>query len=158
MWSGYPLEVVAKMKCGYTKCKLGGEVAKEEAVKVGARYFHKECDNKREIKSYCSDKLLSLGMIPKLTNIFLTKIVDDENCDTEYLKFVMNYIIDNKSKLSNPYGVKYYMGDWKIEKLYSDKLKIDISKAISGKVECDIAEESTFTPPQSKIPNYLKII
>ena len=146
------------MKCGYSKCKLGGNVSKDESVKIGARYFHKECNHKREIKSYCLDKLLSIGMIAKLTNMFLSKIVDVENCDVDYLKFVVDYIYDNNSKLSSPYGVKYYMGDWNIEKLYSDKLKLDMSKATSGKAEYDTADESTFTPPQSKIPSYLKII
>ena len=73
------------MKCGYTKCKLGGSVSKEEGIKFGTRWLHKECNNKREVKSYCSNKLLELGMIPKLISIFLSKIVDVEECDVDRL-------------------------------------------------------------------------
>lgn len=146
------------MKCGYTKCKLGGEVSKEEGIKVGTRWFHKECDYKREVKHYCTDKLSSVGMITKLTNSFLSKMIDDENCDMDYLQFVVTHVVDNKLKLSNPYGVKYYMGNWQIEKLYAEKVKIDVSKSLTEKVEYDTADETTFIPPQAKTPSYLKIL
>lgn len=146
------------MKCGYTKCKLGGEVSKDDGVKVGKRWFHEECDHKREVKHDCSEKLSSAGMISKLTNSFLSKMIDDENCDMDYLQFVIHHVVDNKLKLSNPYGIKYYMGNWQIEKLYADKVKIDISKSLSGAVEYDVVEETKFIPPPTKIPSYLKIL
>jgi len=146
------------MKCGYNNCKLGGQVEKEDSVKIGGRYYHKECENKKVIKSECSDKLISIGMIPKLVGIFLKKIVDDEGVDLDYLQFTIDYIILHKLKLTNPYGVKYYMGDYKIKAEYDKYLAKKISADINKGMIWESEESTQFTRPQQQIPSYLKIL
>lgn len=38
------------MKCRYSHCPYGGEVAKEDAVKDGNRYYHPDCKQKVEMR------------------------------------------------------------------------------------------------------------
>lgn len=146
------------MKCGYNNCKLGGNVEKEDAIKVGGRYFHKECENKKTIKSECSNKLNSIGMIPKLVGIFLKKVVDDDCMDLDYLQFTIDYIILHKLKLTNPYGVKYYMGDYKIKAEYDKYLSKKISSEINKGMIWESEEPTNFKPPETQMPSYLKIL
>jgi hypothetical protein len=146
------------VKCGYVKCNLGGEVSKEEGVKVGNRWYHKECDCERQLKQRCADKLMSAGMIPKLVYSFISKMIDVESVDKDYLEFTINHVVDNKMKLSNPYGIKYYMGDYRIDRLYSDHLKKEISRRADKEIAWDTAEPARFTPPPRQIPTYLKIL
>lgn len=146
------------MKCGYSKCKFGGNVEKEDGIKVGNRWFHHDCNDKRELKQRCSELLSSVGMISKLTNSFLSKMIDDESCDGDYLEFVINHVVSNNLKLSNPFGIKYYMADYKIEKLYAEKLKLELSKDINKNFEWDAEPSTNFIPPKTSTPSYLKIL
>lgn len=145
------------MKCGYSQCKFGGNVDKKDAVKVGNRYYHKECNDKKNIKTLCSDKLKQHGMMSKLINIFLKSIIDDSNCDIHYLLFVINHVVNNGLKLNNPYGIKYYMNNYKIEALYNEHLKAETSKTFKDMSSCETVAPTEFTP-NKVIPKYLKIL
>ena len=146
------------IKCAYANCKLGGNVDKDKAVKAGARYFHEECDYKKSVKQSCADKLLSLGMIAKLVGIFLKKAIDDEQVELEYLEFTIDYIILHKLKLSSPYGVKYYMGDYKIRAEYDKYISKKVSSEIKSGMIWDAEPSTSFKPLEKQIPSYLKIL
>lgn len=150
--------MVICIKCGYLNCKLGGEVEKENAIKVGTRYYHEECDNKKNVKKSCTDKLTSLNMISKLTGIFLKKTIDDEQVDLEYLEFTIDYIMYRKLKLSSPYGVKYYMGDYKIRAEYDKYIAKKVSSEMKSDMVWDAEQVTSFKPQQKQIPSYLKIL
>lgn len=103
------------MKCRYNKCKLGGDVSKEDAVKEGTMYYHKECYEKKKAK----DELrVLMGKFPQRDiNISLSKAIDESPFQVGFVE----YVVKNKlSEFQNAYGLLYQM---KIEKNYEDYVK-----------------------------------
>ena len=74
------------MKCGYNNCKHGGEVSKEEGIKIGTRWFHKECAKEKELKKEIEDywfKNINPGTVIQI----LRKAINDlaKLYDTDYI-------------------------------------------------------------------------
>ena len=103
------------MKCRYNKCKLGGEVSKEEAIKDGSMYYHRECYNKKKLKDEL--RVLMSGFPQRDVNISLAKAIDE----SPYQIGFVEYVVKNKlSEFQNAYGLLYQM---KIERNYEDYVK-----------------------------------
>lgn len=146
-------------KCRYANCKLGSNVEEKLAVKDGTLYYHPECLHKKKVKAECKSLLLSIGMIDKLCGIFLKKSIDDEGVDVDYLHYTIEHVVINKLKLNNPYGIKYYMGNWKIEKEYQDSLKAKVNQETRQWTsdESLYEDEVTFRAEQLT-PAYLEVL
>lgn len=120
------------MKCRYKHCKLGGEVEKEDAVKIGNMYYHKECrkemDDKKEIERLYYEKFglnEHVGQIRRAINNYVAEY------DMDYILFVMNQSI----KLNSIFGVSYYLRD--------KRLKDDFNKAKAKTIKFDIDKAKT---------------
>jgi len=145
------------MKCGYNHCKLGGNVEKDVAIKFKKRYYHEECYNKKIKKNQIYELLKDKGFVVKTINMALKQIVDDDGTDVDFLLFTTKYVFDNREKLSNPFGLKYYLQNYKIRDKYEYMKKIKALKELNNrKVEPDEVEEVEFNHTE-KIPKYLKI-
>lgn len=105
------------MKCRYTHCKLGGEVEKENAIKDGSMYYHKECYKKQTVKAEIRNILQSRKMIQRDINIALKKAIDDEEYNVEYVKFVAT---NRVKEITDPYKLLYQL---KIDKNYEEYVK-----------------------------------
>jgi hypothetical protein len=135
------------MKCGYKHCKLGGEVKKENSIKDG-RYYHKECHNKKITKGECRDILdENYSFTKRNINIAIKQLVDDRDINPDKLKFTIKYIIKNKKDcdLNSPYGVTYYLENFKINKAFK---KMQTSKRLqiikNTHVDVDTVNEQEF--------------
>lgn len=120
------------MKCRYAHCKHGGEVSKEEAVKDGSAYYHKEClkekQTKQEIESYYLENL------PQTTIQILRKVINQlisvNKYEAEYVLYIIKKIHINKFKINNPFGlVSYcnegrYITEWNKKKASQEYNKI----------------------------------
>ena len=119
------------MKCRYAKCKLGGEVEKEDAIYINKMYFHKDCHEKNQSKVRLRE---ILSKFPKSeVNIAISRAIDDNNYPTGLVEFVA------KTKLSefkNSYGLLYQL---KIEQNYKDYIKTEKSK-VSFEINSAIKE------------------
>lgn len=105
------------MKCRYSHCKLGGEVEKEDAIKEGSMYYHKECYKKKEVKSEIRDIFQARGMVQRDINISLKRAIDDEEYNLEYIKYV---VINRQKEIIDPYKLLYQL---KIDKNYEEYVK-----------------------------------
>lgn len=118
------------MKCRYTHCKLGGEVEKEVAVKVGSAYYHKECrreiDHKKQIEDLYYNKFKLNEMMGQVKSA-INKYVDEFG--TEYVLYILHQDI----KLNSIYGISYYLKDNRnkqsFEKEKAKLIKFDINEA-----------------------------
>ena len=118
------------MKCRYKHCKLGGEVEREDAIKIGSAYYHKECraeiDGKKEIERLFYDKFQIYEGIGKVKGA-ISKYVDE--FEIKYILFVLHQNI----KLNSIYGLVYYLRDDRFKKLYEKEkaklIKFDIDRA-----------------------------
>jgi hypothetical protein len=145
------------MKCGYNHCKLGGNVEKDVAIKYNKRYYHKQCYNKKIKKREIYDILRNNGFVAKSINLALKQIIDDDGTDVDLLLFTVNYVIDNRKELNNPFGLKYYIQNYEIIDKYKKISRIKRLKALNDKDRnIEVEEEVKFTHTE-KLPKYLKI-
>jgi len=133
------------MKCGYKYCKLGGEVKKEDAIKDG-RYYHKECHNKKTIKSECRDILKeNYKFMARNINNIIKQLVDDKNIDAEKVRFTIQNIVDNNRELNSPYGISYYLENYEINNEFKKYIKAKKFKEVKDMdVDVPVADEYKF--------------
>lgn len=116
------------MKCRYQYCKLNHEVSKEEAVKDGKTYYHKECYEEMMIKrDICSLYLNTYGEQTKesigMVNKCIRQIVHGKGFQAEYLYFVLEKVIELKKPLYNVFGLHAYINNEYIKRAYLNKSK-----------------------------------
>ncbi|HZK00201.1 MAG TPA: hypothetical protein VFC79_09340 [Tissierellaceae bacterium] len=116
-------------KCRYKFCKLGGEVDREVAIKIGSAYYHKECrreiDHKKQIEDLYYNKFkLSESMTQVKSTI--SRYVNEYG--TEYVLHVLNQDI----KLNSIFGVSYYLKDSRFKQSFEREkarlIKFDIDE------------------------------
>ena len=109
------------MKCRYAHCKYGGEVEKEEAIKIGSAYYHKECNQEREykkkIESTYYDKYKTKEPIIQVRKA-INKYINIDNYEVEYILFVLKQDI----KLNSMFGLIYYLNNKKFLDMYNKEL------------------------------------
>jgi hypothetical protein len=110
------------MKCGYKNCKLGGEVEKDNAIKVSNKYYHKECheivENKKKIREFYLEKI-NPKEVMVLLNKAINELIDTKNVDSNLLLYALNYSVDNNIKINSPFGMNYIVNNYKIKESYS---------------------------------------
>lgn len=108
------------MKCRYNKCKLGGEVARENAVVDGRMYYHEECYKKKIAKERIRELLKEFPV--KDVNIALSKAIDANNYPVEFVEYVAT---NKRSKLKSAYNLLYQL---KIEDNYKEYIRTERGK------------------------------
>jgi hypothetical protein len=134
-------------KCGFSKCKYGGTVNKDEAVIENNKYYHKEClhDKKNRIKIRESflDKV-NPNEVYTFLNKVISDIIDNKNVSSDYLLFALEYAINNTIKLNYAAGLYYLINNERINTAYknkTNKLNIDAN-------EVKIEKQPTFNTIQ----------
>lgn len=126
------------MKCRYKYCPYGGQVEKEEAVKINNKYYHKDCyQNQQHWKKFM--ELYDKYVVPRTKEGFqiigkaIKQLLVDKNQPIEYLLYILCQIIREKKSLNSIFGLHYYINDYKYQKGYKNILisrqpKIDVNK------------------------------
>jgi len=93
----------------------------------------------RNLWSTYINKTVSWSLLNKVLNGFIA-----DGFETDYLIFVMKYIIDHHKNLNHPFGLKYYVNDQAILDTYKkSKLpKIDTE-------QFKVKEPQTISPPRA---------
>jgi methyl coenzyme M reductase subunit C-like uncharacterized protein (methanogenesis marker protein 7) len=133
------------VKCAYNYCKLGGEVKKEDAIKDG-RYYHKDCYNKKIVKSECRELLLeNYKFMNKNVSTAIKQLVDEKDINPERLKFTIEYVIKNNSELNSPYGIGYWLENYDIKKEFDKYVHLKKFNEVKNKdVKIEVVDESKF--------------
>ena len=132
------------MKCRYSYCKLGGEVNKEDAIKEGSSYYHRECHNKLINKRKSVELMtINLGFMRKQVNIILKKIIDDKNAPSDYVVWMLEKIIKESLKLNTPFGLEHYLSNGHYyDEFKRLKIKEDYYKMKNNKRKCETVEDT----------------
>jgi hypothetical protein len=123
------------MKCGYNKCLFDGEVDKETAIKVGNKYYHKEChkqmQNKQDTRVLYLEKVNPSEVVKNLNSV-INNIIEVKKVDSGLLLFALKYAINNNFKINSPYGLHYIVNNYTIKNEYQKYLgrqqKQDVSE------------------------------
>lgn len=135
------------MKCGYKYCKLGGNVEKSEAVKLGSRYWHKECclenETKKEIRETYYRKFKSKEPIVAV-NKAISKYIHEQNYEAGYVL----YCLKHKAEVLNSlYGLSYSLSYKKnhtdYKKWVAKQTKIVYNKPVNDFFEEDFKKVKT---------------
>jgi len=120
------------MKCGYgDKCKYGGEVEKDKAVKIGNRYWHKKCAKEKDLKNRIIEEFYTKfkSNEPMVSaRKAVSKYIHEMNYEAEYVLYCLLY---KAKKLNSLHGLIYTLNN---DKIYTEYKKL---KAKANKVEFD---------------------
>ena len=98
------------MKCRYNHCRHAStEVDKDEAVKVGNKYYHPDCFREKELLNKIVETYMQYvdpnPVMVQLRNI-INKIVFGDGVEPEFIIFAIQ-----KSKIKHPPGLYYIVKD-----------------------------------------------
>lgn len=134
-------------KCAFKHCSHKScEVSQDEAVKIGNRYFHKDCadirNNIEQIKSLYYEKVSNTVVISQLLSV-VNNIIFKKKMDSAYLLFALRFAVANNIRLNSPYGLHYLVDNNRIKTAWT---KQRVSKMVSKmKYEVPIVyDEPTF--------------
>ena len=143
-------------KCAYPHCKHDDrKVHKDEAVKVGNRYWHPDCLAEKNAKLEIIDtwvKRIDPHPIFNLLRKIIDELVDKENNDAEYLLFALNYCLDNGWNLSYPMGLKYVSKDIAAKKAWEKRKENEIMKELREDMQKIADKESNSSWDLPEIP------
>lgn len=143
------------MKCGYTNCKESYELTKENGVKVSTKWYHKECERKRSVKSEITS--MFPWFVKRDLNIALKKAIDDNGNDADFVLFVVKTAA---SKLDSPYKILYHLKIDDYKKQYHKKLEKQLCGSVDKYVRengAETTEEVDFKFQNYKKPKWLEI-
>jgi len=102
------------IKCRYKFClHEDKDVAKEDAIKDGSAYFHKDCFKqkslKQEIEAYYIENLpqTTIQLLRKAVNTLLYT----NNYEAGYVLFIIKKIHVNNLVINNPFGIASYCNE-----------------------------------------------
>lgn len=112
------------MKCRWKHCSHGGEVAKDEAVKDGVSYYHKDCYEQKKAFMEIVDvfhQRVDPHPIEKYLRFAINKLVFEEDVDPRFLLFALNYCLDHGWNLHHPAGLKSVVKNTDAQKAWKEK-------------------------------------
>jgi hypothetical protein len=143
-------------KCGYAKCKLGGEVDKERAVKVGSRYWHEECvrerDLKNDIESFYYEQYQSREPIIAVRKA-ISNYIDRDRYDSEYVLWCLK---SKKPKLNSLHGLSYTLS-YKANEVEFKKYKASLLKFDFGDYNRDDIKTQVEPKKDKKWEDYFNV-
>jgi hypothetical protein len=125
------------LKCRYSYCKHNNEVSKEDAVKEGSSYYHKDCLEEKTIKQQIEEYYIN--NMPSCTLQILRKVIKqlihEKNNSANYVLFVLEFIHKNNKPINNPFGLTNYCNEGRLKTEFKNK-EISI-KYKEVKKDCD---------------------
>lgn len=154
--------------CRYSHCKHPTkeiDISCDEYTKNGNQYFHKDCYEAKRKGEWKDQKTKSdLQLIKNMWVEHISSTVNysrlfyelngfiERGIDSEYLVFVMKYVITNKCKLNYPAGFKWYVDDDNIKRAYGKSVnKKMVKKALKN--DNTTPNKKTAKEPQVKFSN-----
>lgn len=143
------------MKCRYgDNCKFDGEVKKEESIKEGTAYYHKECLEEKKIKVKIEEYYLE--NMPQTTMSLLRKVIKqlirDKGYEASYVLYVCEWIVKNRKPIRVPFGlINYCTNDYIYQEWNKKKINLEYKKMQEEKVEIENCDTPSFSyKPTSK--------
>lgn len=114
------------MKCVYSMCNNLG-VCTEEKVKVGSKYYCKECYDEKQGKDEIRRKLLQMLKTETVKNVntVIKDLVHRKNIPYQYILFTLDKIQNKNLALNYARGLIYYLNNIDIKREYEDMILND---------------------------------
>jgi len=141
------------VKCRYSSClHESKELNKEDAVKVGNQYYHKDCyKTKEQIKEIIDLFVKNINPNPVYAQLqaVIKQIVFARGIGSEYLLFGLKYYISHKIPLSYPQGLYYIIQNKEVKEEF-EKQKAKAIKPIEINIEETNGNYFEYKPAKQK--------
>lgn len=129
------------MKCGYDMCNNLG-ICTDDKVKVGNRYYCKECYEEKQGKTQIREKILSMLKTETVrnVNIVVKDLVHTREISWRYILFTLEKIEHDKLKLNYARGIIYYLNNVNIRSEYD---QIELNQKYKEMIQ-EVVEDDTF--------------
>lgn len=151
--------------CRFKNCKHSNneiDLRKDEYIKVGKLFYHKDCYEKKNADEERARTISADMQLIKnlwIENINQTVVISvlfkvlreylDRGVSSDYLVFVMQYVISHHCKLNHPFGFRYYIDKENIKEEYRKKIKSEIPKSAFNVIESqEEVQEKQFSAPK----------
>lgn len=139
-------------KCGFSHCAhADGKVTEDEAVKIGTRYWHRDCYELSELIKEIRDNYLE-NISSSAVVSFLNKVINDivfgkklENKKVSkaqsnleaarYLLFAVEYAIKHSILITHVPGLYYLIDNKNIKKAYEKENELKVQKEMKKQME-----------------------
>lgn len=116
-------KIVMEKKCNYKKCKHNGviNIDTDKFIMKGQNYYHEDCYNEAaDLSLFRTMWFESINNETKYSdiNFAINRLLKTKGITSNYLLFVLQYVIDNHYKLTYPAGFKYYVERKEIRDAY----------------------------------------
>lgn len=149
-------------KCGFSHCAhADGKVAEDEAVKIGTRYWHKDCyevsETIKDIRETYLDKISSSVVVSALNkiinNIVFGKKLENKKITkaqsnleaARYLQFCIDYALEHKIPITHAPGLYYLIDNVRVKKAYEKKNELEMQKEMKKQMDVEIESKPVDT-------------
>lgn len=113
-------------KCWWAHCNHNGFIQpNEESVKVGNKYYHKDCMVEKQTIQDIIDVFRSRinpNVTPQQVRKEINRLIYEGNQSGQFILFVINYAADHHMRLQYPPGIKYLINNKEIVESYNKKM------------------------------------
>ena len=152
---------LCRYKCCNHKIKTI-DITSDEYKKIKTKYYHKDCydrmiaDEEKQKKISADMQLIKNLWIENISQTvvisLLFKVINEfleRGISSDYLVFVLQYVISHHYNLNHPFGFKYYVDRNEIKAEYQKKQRRSIPQDAFNVVEAqDECESPRFSVPQ----------
>ena len=132
------------MKCDYKNCS---EPLDDEIIKVKGRNYHKSCYQTKndilEIRDLFAENINKNVVFSSLMSV-INNIIFRRGVTSDYLKFALNYYIQNKIPLNYPQGLYYVVQNKDVKTAYEKSKAESIKKKMLPKVDVGLDIDKTY--------------
>ena len=149
-------------KCGFSHCAHeDGKVAENEAVKIGNRYWHRDCyeisETIKDIRTTYLEEISSSAVVSALNkvinNIVFGKKLENKKVPktqsnleaARYLQFCIEYALEHKIPITHVPGLYYLIDNSRIKKAYEKKKDLEIQKEMKEHMNVEIESKPVDT-------------
>ena len=138
------------MKCDYKNCS---EPLDDEIIKVKGRNYHKSCYQTKndilEIRDLFAENINKNVVFSSLMSV-INNIIFRRGVTSDYLKFALNYYIQNKIPLNYPQGLYYVVQNKDVKTAYEKSKAESIKKKMLPKVDVGLDIDKTYERKKKK--------
>ena len=157
-------------KCAFSHCEHDAKkIQASEAVKIGNRYWHRDCYEISQIIQSIIDEYMNhfsqtvvISILRKIVNniIFGKKLLNDKVPKYEsdlnaarYLDFAIQFALDHNIPISHPQGLYYLIDNSRVKEAWKKKQEAEaqreVNREVAKNVDISKSEQTSFEVKQN---------
>ena len=151
-----------KVRCKLKHClHESRELNKDEAIRVGAGYYHPDCykahQQIKEIVDIFSKQVNPNVVYSQLMRVINT-IVYERGNSSEFLLYGLKYYLTHKIPLNHPQGLYYVVQNADMARAYKKSKELQIAKEVKESISINEESDNSFVHVPTKTSGFADIL